>query len=521
MSHGLRFRKAFPRLLALPFWLAASSGAWGGGVTVITHGFSGNITDWILPMAAEMPGYPGFPGADLTCYDVDIEKSVSSYRYEVRLLDGPQPQLGDSGEIVIKLDWSSVATDLSTSSTDVAEAAALALLDPDFQAQLGGRPLVELPLHLIGYSRGASVVSDICRELGERGVWVDHLTLLDPVPVGTPYGDAAISIYENVLYADNFYQSLGGFLTPMGTSYPGCFNRNLTRLDGGYSGSFSNHYDPHLWYHGTIGLATPTSDTQATLGANERALWYADAENEGRTAGFHYSRIGGGDRLATLVPVDGTSASIRDGYNRRWDLGAGAGNNNRSALPQFVPEWPNLITLDRPSPGTVGEGETIELQMRYQCGGTGGTVTPFLDRDRNPWNANEWEFEEFAVSPTGAGAVAAVDVSMTMPAASAGRWAAGMMIESNGNRRYLYLGSDLVVAPRARILTESAGYDGNVFSFAVVGPAGQTFVLEASTDLKHWEIIETITLDGDESTVTDGAAAGQDQRFYRLRGADF
>ena len=44
----------------------------GGGVTVITHGFNGNVTDWIIPMAERAVDYPGYDGSDFSCYQLEI-----------------------------------------------------------------------------------------------------------------------------------------------------------------------------------------------------------------------------------------------------------------------------------------------------------------------------------------------------------------------------------------------------------------------------------------------------------------
>jgi hypothetical protein len=179
--------------------LLAPSPALAGGVTVITHGFNSDITSWILPMASRFPGHPGFPGTQLTCYEIEITASGGGFTSTATRLDGPAPDASDSGEIVVKLDWSSIDTG-QASTGQVAAAAASALLSTGLIPENDGRPLAELPLHLIGHSRGASVVSEISRELGKRGVWVDHLTFLDPVPVAS-YGDAAVQVWENILYA--------------------------------------------------------------------------------------------------------------------------------------------------------------------------------------------------------------------------------------------------------------------------------------------------------------------------------
>jgi hypothetical protein len=162
-----------------------------------------------------------------------------------------------------------------------------------------------LPLHLIGHSRGASVVTELARFLGAQGVWVDHVTMLDPRPVSF-LGDPAMKSYANILFADNYWQNLcDGLTVPNGQPIAGAYNRQLTSLSGGYS---SSHSDVHLWYHGTIDLATPTTDTQANLTAAERQSWWTDFEAAGAVAGFYYSLIGGGDRLSN--DATGASATV-------------------------------------------------------------------------------------------------------------------------------------------------------------------------------------------------------------------
>ena len=53
------------------------------------------------------------------------------------------------------------------------------------------------------------------------------VTTLDPRPVAQ-FGDAAVTSWVNVLYADNFWQNMGdGLFVPNGQAVFGAYNRHL------------------------------------------------------------------------------------------------------------------------------------------------------------------------------------------------------------------------------------------------------------------------------------------------------
>jgi hypothetical protein len=54
-------------------------------------------------------------------------------------------------------------------------------------------------------------------------------------------------------------------------------------------------------------------------------------------------------------------------------------------------------------------------------------------------------------------------------------------------------------------------------SITINSRAGLIYVLEASTDLVHWTVINTLTASGPTLTFTDLSAGGFNQRFYRVR----
>jgi hypothetical protein len=498
--------------------LLAPSPALAGGVTVITHGFNSDITSWILPMASRFPGHPGFPGTQLTCYEIEITASGGGFTSTATRLDGPAPDASDSGEIVVKLDWSSIDTG-QASTGQVAAAAASALLSTGLIPENDGRPLAELPLHLIGHSRGASVVSEISRELGKRGVWVDHLTFLDPVPVAS-YGDAAVQVWENILYADNFYQRLNALfgLDPMGNAVTGAYNRRLLNLNGANA---SAHSDVHLWYHGTIELGPLATDTQQTINSTIRSNWWTAAESSGAAAGFHFSRIGGGDRLSAVMPAGAGTDAINKGYNRLWDLGAGVAAN-RSLVTGKNALWPSLVTARRTSPASIPAGTAFNLELRYQSDDVSAgapVLTVTLDPDANPWNGNEIAIDTRPLTASGPATVLTAHLALIVPPALTGSYRIGARIQQSGRTRHLQAAGTLLVTPALpppAIDRSTLGFSGGRFTFTVLGSPGQSVRIEAAETLDDWQGIATRTLDSATWIFSDPDTALHPKRFYRV-----
>lgn len=493
----------------------------GAGVTIITHGFNGNVTDWIIPMAGKIPLHPAFRGTNYSCYEISIDENAQGQLIASRIfLGGTTPLAADSGEILVKLDWSAVAGAFQASSTEVAGAAVPALLDTNFMPELGGRALAELPLHLLGHSRGASVISEMARLLGAQGVWVDHVTFLDPRPVPS-FGDATVRTWANVLFADDYWQNLGdGLFVPNGMPIAGAYNRQLTSLNGGYS---SSHSDVHLWYHGTADLVTPTTDTQANITTAERANWWTAVEGQGTNAGFLYSRIGGGDRLSSLEPAGAGNGRISDGFNKMWDLGGGLGSN-RVALPANNGSWPNPIRFFLTDTNPVPAGEPVPLRLYHQFGsGTSqwAEVRVFLDQDFNPFNTNETELLQTSVSGTGTDAVVMTQPSpVTDPLVVVpGLYAVLARISDGTRSRVLYAPQGLTVAPSRQlpvVLADSLMTVGGQMQFTLSGFVGQTLFVEASTNLVDWLVISTNTFVGTNLVFQDAASPAFDRRFYRI-----
>src|SRR5687768_4230035 len=117
----------------------------GAGVTIITHGLNSNADDWVLAMAQRVPLHPNLPGTNFSCYAVDV---APNFTVTATRIGGGPPTAGDSGEIIIKLDWGQLANN-DFSTYQVAAAVLPALLQTNFILGLAGHALAEYPLHLV------------------------------------------------------------------------------------------------------------------------------------------------------------------------------------------------------------------------------------------------------------------------------------------------------------------------------------------------------------------------------------
>ncbi len=485
------------------------------GVTLVTHGFNSDVDGWVIPMADRIPGHPGFKGTQFSCYRIDITESGGQLTATATLLGGPHGDLADSGEIFIKLDWSSEAGLLfGSSSTEVAAATVAAMTSPDLIPELDGHALAELPMHLIGHSRGASVVSEMARLFGAQGIWVDHLTMHDPVD--NTFGDGAIAVWENILFADNYWQTIDFY--PTGKVIAGAYNRKLTSLGGGYGAA---HSDVHLWYHGTVELTTPATDTQETIGTSQRMNWWVAGESDGSTAGFHYSRIGGGDRLSSVQPLGAGTDRIVHGYNRMWDLGGGV-SGNRTMLPANFGLWPNVIRCEIGDKNPVTAGTALEIEITHQSGASpAGNVatTTWLDVDGNAWNGNGIPLGSRILANTGKTAVATSGMSFEIESAAVlpGEYRVVTAISDGQRTRFLYAADTILVVPPPTIEEGSIGKNDGSFGFTVLGSPGQKVTIKASCDLKDWVAVDSRVLDPSGAWIfADQASDSFPRRFYIL-----
>ncbi len=379
------------------------------GVTLITHGFGGNVSSWVTQLANAMESRA--PELDQLRYVVEVTDpghdggplSVSSHSRS-----GPLPTSSETAnpEITILLDWSDVAGSFSLSpyyrsTVDVADAVAQALATPGFLEDLTA-PVVELPLHLIGHSRGGSLVGELARNLGSLGVWVDHVTTLDPHPVdgvrdpfGFDFGDAAMSAWETVVFWDNYWRTQGDTsLDFTGEPVVGSHDVQLSEsvLDD-FTGYANEHSDVHLWYHGTVDTTGPIDDGSESV--SETAGWYEGHMGPRDGIGYHFSRVAGGAR-----PTDGLAVGIGGGQGERVAI-----------LDRSLDRWPSLVALGVGTSSLV-VGEPLIASYSWHDWDSDAALSIYLDSDSNPFNGvlqqlgETYELSQTAPDPLASASVA-------------------------------------------------------------------------------------------------------------------
>jgi hypothetical protein len=333
-------------------------------ITVLIHGHQGTTGGWVSAAADAIAQRVG--ERQTSQYILKITNNSGDLAVESFTLDeGPGLRNSTTGEAIVKLDWTDVDNgDYST--TDVGEVVGEYLLKSH-----GDLPaLAGLPLHLVGHSRGGSMVSAISRYLGAAGVWVEQNTFLDPVAVeelfGFGYDDLPLRVYSNVIFADNYWRDDGNRFDadPDGQDVDGAHNVDLDDTVQ-EDHVVSAHMGVTAYYHGTI-------DTDAVFNRDHPVLsdWYGDGEPERDETGFYFSRLVGGAR-----PKEGLSPDFSGSADRR-----DAGDDFK--------QWSNIGDVRVVGGRTFAVGERIKTRLKLQDGDSNTRLTIYLDRDRNPLNNN-------------------------------------------------------------------------------------------------------------------------------------
>jgi|GEM_PF-971435 len=381
------------------------------GLTVITHGYMplSNFPTWVSSMADAIADRAG---SQTAVYKLRITDSTGSLAVQsFTKISGTNPSSSNNGEAIVMIDWSTVSGTIlfveDLYSTEQIAPLVMPYLT-SAQPSVGiSEPLARGPIHLIGHSRGGSLISEIAKNLAYSSIWVDQLTPLDPHPVITN-GDPNSRAWTNVVFADNYRQTA---IFPTGDSVNGALDRDLTSLDPGHDGV-------HAYYHGTIDL-TATND-----GGNESipSSWYIDPARD--ATGFYYSRIVGGTRPTSAI---GTNFG---------------GSGSRNNLTPTQTTWPNIGNISY----TKAPNNTLNVTYQYQKYSAGNaTITWFLDSDTNPSNNNNVATLSGAIDVASTGSNVLTDATTLTTTGDAQKIYARI---TDGTRtRYAYLGAQLNATP--------------------------------------------------------------------------
>lgn len=402
--------------------LIPGSGAIAGGVTIITHGYTGLFENeapgWLDPMAMAIAERQIGSANPSSVWRIVVEHVPFPHDVTFQHVSGPNPWAGAdySGELILIVDWADLANLAALIPTDqIAEALALRLLNLQPQP---GRYWIEGPIHLVGFSRGASVVSALARALGEGGAWVDQLTLLDPHPVdgvnedcpgffgdAIDMGDEALYAHSTVAFIESYYrQDFDGLpdegapcgvpciCDPDGEAVDGALNVALSefRLNDlledcpFWEGYCREHFDVHLWYHGTIDQRVGAANDGTASVPHSWYEGYTDNRRGPRSrVGYNYSRIRNeSEILMPRVPWDPASEAY-EGYHP--SLGGPAGTHRENVNLTFA-VWPNILRFEVVGGPTFTVGDQVRVTYFYHDYDSDATIRFYLDTDRNPHN---------------------------------------------------------------------------------------------------------------------------------------
>ena len=296
-------------------------------LTVISHGYMApwlntGTNGWVRTMAKEistrsqskgrstkiytlqMYGLVNFWGAHLTG-DLTDESGTSVKEFD-RSID----------HHIVKIEWAVFAGECGGSQTaptaEVARAAAQVLIYDLSQHDYGLKSRgADIVVHLIGHSRGSSVVGALASEFQKANLVLKdlHLTTLDPHPFNPGWDwipdlvcESDFSLKDNagnefnklfpsngpdyVNFWDNYYQE-EGFAQATG-SYSKAWNLKLDSvLNDGFSIT-EKHSQVHAYYHGTIRLGLVVNDGDGTYINPD---WYVGTCSLGE-AGYHWAYPG-------------------------------------------------------------------------------------------------------------------------------------------------------------------------------------------------------------------------------------
>jgi len=282
---------------------------------------------------------------------------------------------------------------------------------------------------------------------------VDQITTLDPRPVGgLLISDEAAKIYENTLYADNYYEKKAKVHGDVvGGAYNRCLDGYLNGVGGYGDGLFDDHSDVHLWYYGTVDTGHNAWNNEQIVTDYMRATWYYGLidpngyEANDALAGYHYSRING-------HLWDGPTEGY---FNRKTFTQGNQTPSNRATLNRGQnTQWPNVIQLVRTDTKALNVGGPINLAYIFQSYSNNAAVSFYLSTTQNPYDSSAIEVptnDAASHAPTVLG-TPKIPVIGTIPSTVNGGTSYYLYAKikaTNQLTRYTYFPGQVYIAPAA------------------------------------------------------------------------
>lgn len=391
-------------------------------------------------------------------FEIEVTKDGNGVRTDERLvLPDASARLANIEDfhVIVHAHWE---FDDSGYADEVGRAVAERLLQP---VDLLGTQFIraELPIHIIGYSRGAYAASAMARELVRKGLWVDHITYIDHQRF---LDDGQVAAWDSCGFIDNHFQRQGPVVLS-GDRIVGAYNREMTAEEVGFGRGYDlPHADVRIWYHGTIDTRVGAGDgtEEGTVTEELRRAWWSDDEERGERAGYFFSLVGGG----FFVRTSDRQPRLQEGFGDRprdgWLHPRLRSDADRESVSLAEARWPSVLWGN--TDGVVGSETSIvtivtrgaEVELNLDARAFAGTarVSVFVDRDRNPTNG--------FILGVGATEVPAggwvhlqgrVDTG-TLPVSGAYPLEICALIEGNGLRRHAYWPFGLHVRSSAGVL---------------------------------------------------------------------
>ncbi len=300
------------------------------GVTVITHGAQifGGLPDWTVSMGQAILDRADGASTSRTTGSLFQHDPATGLWQAVG--SGAWNNSNDPNQHVVLLyDWTSESGTLADGWLDAAADNLFAsLLEPNtnLAGAMAGKSFFDVALaagggggllnmHLIGHSRGG-VLNSLVAERFDRyfgELTIDQVTTLDPHPASpmndpgyvstSPSANSRVFTYDNVRFADNYFQSDGAYepLLPPdfdGVIANGAYNFQIPSSVLENGGSSIEHSDVHSWYYGTITDAfSPNYAGFSGAGRNNDGdvsfpeAWWGSSVPARNEIGFAYTRI--------------------------------------------------------------------------------------------------------------------------------------------------------------------------------------------------------------------------------------